>query len=481
MSRAPVACPTSSSSATPRAARPRCTRCSARTRRSSCRMLRSRGSSPRAARAAAAAARRRPARRRSSEYLDAVRAGARRPARRRGLAAIPGLARPRRADRRRCGRTRGSSRSCASRRASCARCTCSCAEQRRDRAGLPQGDRAGGRAPRRAADPAPLAAARSSSSTPSTSATSSSCAAITTAFGAEQVLVLIYDDFRRDNEATVREVLRFLGVDADGGDRAVRGQTTAAVRSARAQAAAPTRRVRARQNPASPAARASAERAARQARCAASVRSRWRNGSCTGPPRTPDDGSDDELRRRFKPEVVALSDYLGRDLVASGAMTRRLSRAVEPPRRAAQGCEVWMSAIGESGRVHARGEIAPPRVPDFFIVGHPKCGTTALYEMLRRAPADLHAGAQGAALLRARAASRSGAGAGRMPETLEGYLALFAAAGDGPARRRGLAALPAVARRPRRAIAELQPAREDRRDSARAGELPALVSPADGA
>ncbi len=26
------------------------------------------------------------------------------------------------------------------------------------------------------------------------------------------------------------------------------------------------------------------------------------------------------------------------------------------------------------------------RVPDFFIVGHPKCGTTALYEMLRRHP-----------------------------------------------------------------------------------------------
>ncbi|HEV3035153.1 MAG TPA: sulfotransferase, partial [Solirubrobacteraceae bacterium] len=26
------------------------------------------------------------------------------------------------------------------------------------------------------------------------------------------------------------------------------------------------------------------------------------------------------------------------------------------------------------------------RVPDFFIVGHAKCGTTALYEMLRRHP-----------------------------------------------------------------------------------------------
>ena len=32
-------------------------------------------------------------------------------------------------------------------------------------------------------------------------------------FPREQVLVLIYDDFRRDNEATVRRVLRFLDVD----------------------------------------------------------------------------------------------------------------------------------------------------------------------------------------------------------------------------------------------------------------------------
>ena len=39
-------------------------------------------------------------------------------------------------------------------------------------------------------------------STPSTCATSSSCAATTHAFGREQVLVLIYDDFRADNEAT---------------------------------------------------------------------------------------------------------------------------------------------------------------------------------------------------------------------------------------------------------------------------------------
>src|SRR6202034_862208 len=30
--------------------------------------------------------------------------------------------------------------------------------------------------------------------------------------------------------------------------------------------------------------------------------------------------------------------------------------------------------------------VSRARVPDFFIVGHAKCGTTALYEMLRRHP-----------------------------------------------------------------------------------------------
>ena len=43
-----------------------------------------------------------------------------------------------------------------------------------------------------------------------------------------------------------------------------------------------------------------------------------------------------------------------------------------------------MTASAEvSGRGARRREL---RLPDFFIVGHPKCGTTALYEMLRRHP-----------------------------------------------------------------------------------------------
>jgi Sulfotransferase domain len=39
-----------------------------------------------------------------------------------------------------------------------------------------------------------------------------------------------------------------------------------------------------------------------------------------------------------------------------------------------------------SSRSAAAKRTEQGRVPDFFIVGHPKCGTTALYEMLRRHP-----------------------------------------------------------------------------------------------
>src|SRR5256885_14863107 len=77
---------------------------------------------------------------------------------------------------------------------------------------------------------------------------------------------------------------------------------------------------------------------------------------------------------------------------------------------------------------------AAARVPDFFIVGHAKSGTTALYEMLRQHPqiympdhkepwffarSNPHPQTEG---------ERSIAFTGRRMETLEDYLALFAAA-----------------------------------------------------
>src|SRR5579872_578348 len=39
------------------------------------------------------------------------------------------------------------------------------------------------------------------------------------------------------------------------------------------------------------------------------------------------------------------------------------------------------------GVTTSRGEQAlAGRLPDFFVIGHPKCGTTALYAMLKRHP-----------------------------------------------------------------------------------------------
>ena len=71
-------------------------------------------------------------------------------------------------------------------------------------------------------------------------------------------------------------------------------------------------------------------------------------------------------------------------------------------------------------------------VPDFFVVGHAKCGTTALYEMLRAHPQifmpDLKEPAYFATDLRRRFQPP---GAGPLPETLHDYLALFAPAREG--------------------------------------------------
>src|ERR1019366_7650594 len=66
------------------------------------------------------------------------------------------------------------------------------------------------------------------------------------------------------------------------------------------------------------------------------------------------------------------------------------------------------------------------QVPDFFIVGHHKSGTTALYEMLKRHPQifmpELKEPRYFARDLRAQFEPVS---SGRLPQSLEDYLALF--------------------------------------------------------
>jgi hypothetical protein len=134
-------------------------------------------------------------------------------------------------------------------------------------------------------------------------------------FGRERVLVLIYDDFRRDNAATVREVLRFLEVDEDAPIERVETRPLRAVRSqALRRLADSARTARTYPNGATPLGRlldALTPAALRSER----FRARWRDLVYKTPP-APDQELMHELRRRLHPEVAALSDYLGRDLVA---------------------------------------------------------------------------------------------------------------------------------------------------------------------
>jgi hypothetical protein len=123
-------------------------------------------------------------------------------------------------------------------------------------------------------------------------------------FPAEQVLVLIYDDFRRDNESTVRKVLRFLEVDDMSPIEMVDANPTVRARSQQVHRLA--RAVATGEGPVSRAMRAGVM----------TLTSRQlRERIVFGDQRPPDETLMMELRRRFKREVVALSEYLGRDLV----------------------------------------------------------------------------------------------------------------------------------------------------------------------
>jgi Sulfotransferase domain len=132
------------------------------------------------------------------------------------------------------------------------------------------------------------------------------------AFGAERVLVLIYDDFRRENEATVQRVLRFLDVDAGVPVEPVTANPTVRVRSPGLYELIRTTYM----------GRGRFQRAMKSAIKAVTPQ-QLRRGALRatrrhlvyGAPRPADEELMLELRRRFKGEVVALSDYLDRDLV----------------------------------------------------------------------------------------------------------------------------------------------------------------------
>jgi hypothetical protein len=139
------------------------------------------------------------------------------------------------------------------------------------------------------------------------------------AFPAEQTLVLIYDDFRRDNEATVRKVLRFLDVDEDAPLELIEANPTVSVRSLRLDAA--LRRMYGERGPVSRSAKGIVRALTPKGLRAAATRT-IRRRVVYGSPQQPDDAVIAELRARYAAEVAALSDYLGRDLVAEWGYDR---------------------------------------------------------------------------------------------------------------------------------------------------------------
>ncbi|HUB74954.1 MAG TPA: sulfotransferase [Solirubrobacteraceae bacterium] len=128
-------------------------------------------------------------------------------------------------------------------------------------------------------------------------------------FAPEQVLVLIYDDFRADNRGTVRRVLRLLDVDDAVAIEPVQANPTVAARSP-----ALDRLVHAAKAGRGPVARTAKAVLPRRLRRRA-VGSFQRN-VVYGAAAAPDAATMRALRERCRGEVVALSEYLGRDLVA---------------------------------------------------------------------------------------------------------------------------------------------------------------------
>jgi hypothetical protein len=138
----------------------------------------------------------------------------------------------------------------------------------------------------------------------------------TDAFAPEQVLALVYDDFRSDNEGTVRRVQRFLGVDDSLPVHTIEANPTVGVRSGPLHSV--MRVTHEAQGPAARAAKSLANtivpRDLRR-RAFRPLRRRVRRHVLFGEPDAPDEQLMRGLRRRFADEVAALGESIDRDLI----------------------------------------------------------------------------------------------------------------------------------------------------------------------
>ena len=132
-------------------------------------------------------------------------------------------------------------------------------------------------------------------------------------FPEDQMLVLIYDDFRADNAAVMARILDFLGVDSSRELRASRANPTVEVRSPRLDQLVHS--ISVGRGPVSSVAKRGIVAVTPQ-------RLRRRSlGAVEGSiirqaPTPPDEELLEELRERYRPEVETLSEYLDRDLLS---------------------------------------------------------------------------------------------------------------------------------------------------------------------
>lgn len=132
-------------------------------------------------------------------------------------------------------------------------------------------------------------------------------------FPPQQILVLIYDDFRADNEGTIRRVLRFLDVDEHAPIRVLDSNPTVRVRSQGLDDV--VHAVSTGRSPGWRVAQSTVKALAPQ-RVRRSALRLTRRRLVQGAPSPVDDELMREVRRRFLPEVETVSEHLGRDLVS---------------------------------------------------------------------------------------------------------------------------------------------------------------------
>jgi len=132
-------------------------------------------------------------------------------------------------------------------------------------------------------------------------------------FPPEQILVLIYDDFRRDNESVVRTVLRFLEVDDAAAIATVEANPTVRARSQRLNEL--VHAVGVGRGPLSLAVKGTVK-AVTPAKLRRRALYAVQRQVVFAKPQPPEEALMAELRARFKPEVVSLSEYLDRDLLS---------------------------------------------------------------------------------------------------------------------------------------------------------------------